>query len=268
MQSDWHDNFANALLGPEESTPPGLVDPYGEPALKRFSVYRNNIVAGLTEALKVDFPAVRRIVSEEFFEAMTRAYGVRHQPRTPVLLEYGKYFPVFIGDFEPAAALPYLGDVARIERAWLEAYHALEASSLHSSNLASIPPGELNDVRFRLHPSVQMVRSKFPAFTIWSTNIEGATPVAIDLEGGGENVLVSRPAAEVEVRRLSNAGMEFVRSIAEGNTVIVATGAALTVDRKFDLSIMLEGLIQAGIFRANENEYALGTKNERGYSGF
>jgi hypothetical protein len=72
----------------------------------------------LTEALKDAFPAVHRIVGPEFFQAMARAYIVLEPPRSPILLDYGAGFPDFIGEFEPAAVLPYLADVARIERAW------------------------------------------------------------------------------------------------------------------------------------------------------
>ncbi len=119
--------FAAALLDAALPMPQGLVGPDGEPSPKRFAVYRNNVVVGLTETLKDAFPAVRRIVGPEFFQAMARAYVVLEPPRSPILLDYGAGFPDFIGPFEPAAVLPYLADVARIERAWAEAYHAPEA---------------------------------------------------------------------------------------------------------------------------------------------
>ena len=64
-----HD-FAAALLDPAQPLPEGLVGPDGRPSLKRFNVYRNNVVAGLTATLKDAFPAVARIVGEEFFLAM------------------------------------------------------------------------------------------------------------------------------------------------------------------------------------------------------
>jgi len=265
MRTDWHNNFAKALLHPEKAVPPGLQDPYGKPTVQRFAVYRNNIVAGLTETLKVDFPAVCRIIGEDFFAAMARVYIVQHPPRSPVLLEYGGYFATFIDNFGPAESLPYLGDVARIERGWLEAYHASEATPLHPSALASVPSEQLHGIRFRLHPSVRLIRSKFPAFTIWSTNIEGGTPTAVDLGAGGENVLVSRSAAEIEIRRLSDGGVEFIRSVAEGNTTCKAARAALAFDCSFDLSTMLTGMIEAGTFVAYESDYATITSDERGH---
>src|ERR1700735_2019233 len=72
--ADWQSAFANALLKPEEAAPLGLRDPYGRPAPKRFAIYRNNVVAGLIEALKASFPVVRRVTGEEFFKAMARVY--------------------------------------------------------------------------------------------------------------------------------------------------------------------------------------------------
>jgi hypothetical protein len=265
MRTDWQSDFAKALLHPEEGVPPGLRDPYGRPTLKRLAVYRNNIVAGLAESLKVDFPAVCSIVGEDFFAAMARLYIFEHPPRSPVLLEYGEYFAMFIDNFGPAESLPYLGDVARIERGWLEAYHAPEAIPLPPSTLASIPSEQLLGRRFRLHPSVRWIRSKFPAFTIWATNIEGGKPIAVDVEGGGENVLVSRPATEVKIRTLSDSGGEFIRSIAEGNTVCEAVRAARIFDCSFDLSTMLTGMNEAGTFVACQTDCLAMTIDERGH---
>src|SRR5260370_1040275 len=133
---------------------PGLVGPNVRPSSKRFAVYRNNVVAGLTETLKDAFPAVRRIVGADFFQAMARAYVVAEPPRTPILLDYGAGFPDFIRQFEPAASLPYLEVVARIERAWTEAYHAPEASPLDPAAFTAIGPSQLPEIRLLLHPSV------------------------------------------------------------------------------------------------------------------
>ncbi len=113
------------MLDPELPPPAGLVGPDGEPSSRRFAVYRNNVVAGLIAGAAVTaFPAVHRIVGADFFLAMARAYVAEEPPGSPIMLDYGAGFPDFIGRFEPAMTLPYLADVARIERAWSEAYHA------------------------------------------------------------------------------------------------------------------------------------------------
>ena len=160
-------DFAEALLNPELPAPAGLVGPNGGPSSKRFAVYRNNVVAGLTETLKDAFPAVRRIVGADFFQAMARAYVVSEPPQTPILLDYGAGFPDFIRLFAPAATLPYLSDVARIERAWTEAYHSPEAAPFDPAAFTAVEPDQLPGIRLLLHPSLRVVRSQFPALTIW-----------------------------------------------------------------------------------------------------
>ncbi len=157
--------FAAALLDPGLPMPDGLVGPDGEPGPKRFAVYRNNVVAGLTETLKDAFPAVHRIVGTDFFRAMARAYVLVEPPRSPIMLDYGAGFPDFIRQFDPAAGLPYLADVARIERAWTEAYHAPEASPIDPGVFMAIAPDQLPSVRLALHPSLRILRSQFPALT-------------------------------------------------------------------------------------------------------
>ena len=44
QQSD----FTAAILDPDAPVPPGLLDPEGRPAGKRFNVYRNNLAASLS----------------------------------------------------------------------------------------------------------------------------------------------------------------------------------------------------------------------------
>lgn len=238
--------FAAALLDAALPVPFGLVGPDGEASPKRFAVYRNNVVAGLTEVLKEAFPAVHRIVGAEFFQAMARAFVIVEPPRSPVLLAYGAGFPEFIGAFEPAAVLPYLADVARIERAWTESYHAPEASPIDPTAFAAIAPEQLPDIRLQLHPSTRLVRSQFPALTIWHMNVGDGVPAPVDLAAGGEDALVVRPQADVAVRLISDGSFEFVQALADGASVLAAMKAALTADHRFDLSTSLSGLMQAG----------------------
>jgi hypothetical protein len=238
--------FAAALLNTQLPTPEGLVGPDGEPSPKRFAVYRNNVVVGLTEALKDAFPAVHRIVGPEFFQAMAHAYVVVKPPNSPILLDYGAGFPDFVGEFEPAAVLPYLPDVARIERAWAEAYHAPEAPPIDPAALAAIPSEQLPQIRLHLHPSTRLVWSQFPALTIWQMNFRDGVPAPVDLAAGGEDALVVRPLADVEVRLISRESFNFILALAGGASVLAATRVALAADRRFELTANLSDLMQVG----------------------
>lgn len=239
-------DFAAALLDPELPVPPGLVGPDGEPSLKRFAVYRNNVVAGLTDALKDAYPAVHRLVGTDFFRAMARVYVAIEPPRSPIMLDYGAGFPDFIGSFEPAASLPYLADVARIERAWSEAYHAPEAAPLELAAFAAIDPDQLPAIRLRLHPSVRFVRSRFPALTIWQMNVGDGVPAPVDFDAGGEDALIVRPMADVEVRLLPAGSFEFIQELANESSILAGLEAGLTANPRFDLADNLSDLMQSG----------------------
>lgn len=239
-------HFASALLYPAMPMPPGLVGPDRQPSEKRFNVYRNNVVVGLVDALKAAFPAVLRIVGDEFFAAMARIYVSRHPPESPVMLDYGGTFPDFIEAFGPANSVPYLHDVARLERAWAEAYHAAEVSPIDHAVLATIDPDSLPHLRLTLHPSARVVRSCIPVVQIWQMNIDRGKPTGVDITIGGEDALVLRPHAEVEVRRLPVGAAAFIHAIAANHSMNEATTLALDDHADFDLAGALRDLFMIG----------------------
>lgn len=241
-------DFAMALLDAARATPSGLVGPDGLPSPRRFAVYRNNVVAGLIETLKENYPAVHRIVGDEFFRAMAGQFVVAQPPRSPIMLGYGAGFPEFIDGFEPAATLPYLADVSRIERAWIEAYHAADAEPLTAADLLAIDQDRLAQVRLALHPSLRVTQSQFPALTIWRMNIAGGEPAYVDIGAGGEDALIIRPSAEVRVHQIPMGAAALVTCLGAGRPVVAAAIAALEVTIHFDLSATLAGLIEAGAF--------------------
>jgi hypothetical protein len=240
-------DFGTALLDQARPVPAGLLGPDGEPSLRRFSVYRNNVVMGLIETLESAFPAVHRIVGADFFRAMAKEYVIASPPLSPILLEYGTGFADFIAKFEPASGLPYLPDVARIERAWTEAYHAPEVAPLDPADLVKADPARLCEIRLVVHPSFRVVRSPLPALTIWQMNIGDGAPGSLDLEAR-EDSLITRPAAEVEVRLMPAGGAEFVMELADRKPVTEAAKTAMRGSSEFDLRANLAELLIAGAF--------------------
>src|SRR5215475_9624701 len=167
--------FASALLDPARATPAVAVAAAGKGAVKRYNVYRNNVTVSLINALAAVYPAVQRITGVEFFRAMARFHVRATPPTSPLLFEYGHDFPAFIAQYAHAQAMPWLADVARIERAWLDAYHAADAEPLAAEALAAIPPERLAGAVFTAHPAMRLVRSRFAAVTIFAANRDEGT---------------------------------------------------------------------------------------------
>ena len=245
------DEFAAALTDPDRDAPEGLTGPNGKKAVRRFAVYRNNVVVGLVGAIEDAYPAVRRIVGERFFRAAARVHVLREPPTSRLMAEYGRGFPAFLESFEPAANLPYLADVARIERAWLDAYHAADADALAPEALGAVPPERLGEVRLVPHPAARVLRSRYAARTVFSMN-RGDGPVsAIDVHVP-EDTLVVRPAMEVNVIGLPPGGAAFLLALMEDRTLGEAAALAAEDHPDFDLAANIGGLLNAGAFTALE----------------
>ena len=249
---DFAGQFSAALLAPDAPAPALVTGPRGKRAEKRYNVYRNNVTVSLIEALASIFPAVQRITGPDFFRAMARFHIRETPPTSPLLFEYGRDFPAFIDRYDHAQEMPWLGDVASVERAWLDAYHAADAPVLCSEGLASIPPDRLRGLKFKPHPAARVISSDHPAVTIFAVN-RSPEPVG-RVEDVPEDGLVTRIEDEVVVRRLQRGGAVFLESLIDGGSLETAAAAALNVNPGFDLSAMIAGMIEAGAFSNIEME--------------
>jgi hypothetical protein len=228
--------------------PAGVISHVSSSPAGRFAIHRNTVTVGLTDALAVRYPAVLRLVGEEFFRAAARLYAAEDPPRSPALFEYGGGFPDFLARFEPVRGLPYLADVARLE--WLRhcAYHAADAVPMPSTALSGIQPERIGEIVLQLHPSLALLASDDPVLSIWETNIMDAQvrPIGPDLPG--EAVLIVRPALEVLVMRIGPGSIEFIEKIASGGTLADAAGCAGTASVEFDLAGVFGALLRVGAF--------------------
>jgi hypothetical protein len=241
------DRFAAGLTDPSRPTPLGVIGPRGKGAVNRYNVYRNNVTVSLIDALAAVYPAVQRITGVEFFRAMARFHVRATPPTSPLLFEYGRDFPTFIGGYEYAQDMPWLADVARIERGWLDAYHAADAPPLPAATLGQVPPDRLGDVVFITHPAAQIVRSAFPAVAIFAMN-RSDRPVTSLKSSAAEDALVTRPDMDVEVRLLPPGHATFLASLIGGETLAEAASSALDETPSFDISAGIAGMIEAGVF--------------------
>ncbi|WP_373352898.1 DUF2063 domain-containing protein [Pseudoroseicyclus sp. CXY001] len=212
--------FPTALLDPTAPPPPGLTDGQGGPAGRRFDVYRNNVAVALREALAAGFPVTQALVGEAFFHAMAGAFARVSPPQSPVMRLYGAAFPEFIAGFPPAATLPYLADVARLEMALRESYHAADAAPVGPDALAAFPEARLPALRLRFAPATRLVTSAHPIVSIWAAHHGGPKPAP-----GPEAALVTRPGFDPAPHVVPETALPALRAHMEGAPL--GTAAAL-----------------------------------------
>ena len=84
----------------------------------------------IIDALASSYPAVLRLVGQPYFDALGATYLRNYPPTARTLVGYGENFPDFVAQVESAKALPYLRDIARLDRAFLESSIAADAPAL------------------------------------------------------------------------------------------------------------------------------------------
>ena len=241
--------FAAALLDPQRAAPPGLRAWNGSDPAARLAVYRNNVVCSLVDALADSFPVVRQLVGDAFFRAMAGLFVRESPPRSRVLAHYGKEFPAFVVRFEPAAGLPYLADLARLEASRVVAYHAADAEPVPDEMVSlALASGErMGELRLGLHPSVNALASPHAVVSLWAAHqldddgeIE---PVDVDLP---ESALILRTGLEVLVLPAPRGAVEFVEAVRGGLNLGDAAVRAMAAAPDFDLTTTLTLLLAHG----------------------
>jgi len=186
-------SFAAALMNPDLPAPHG------------FAVYRNSVTAGLIRALQAGFPVVRQLVGDAFFTAMATEFLRAHPPRSQMMMLYGDALPGFLSVFPPVAPYPYLADVATLEQALRESYHAADAVPV-----AKTPLGRLT-----LAPSLRLVRSAWPINGIWQFH-QAAGPKPVQQ---AEDVVILRPVFDPKPHLLPPQGAAFLLALQQGASV-------------------------------------------------
>jgi len=243
----FQDDFASALLAPGAALAPEIAALATQPA---FAVYRNTVMKGCIDALQANYPAVARLVGEEWFRAAAAIHVRDALPSAPMLLDYGAGFAEFLARFEPAAEMPYLPGVARLDRLWSEAHGAPTEGALDPAVVAGLAPEALATTVLRPHAATRWAWfEEAPIYTIWSRN-RATGAAAADLDWRAEGALLVRPGDAVTWMALDAAGCAFIEACAGGGTLAAAAHAALEAQGDADLSRLMSILLAAGAFSA------------------
>ena len=167
----FQDEFARALLV-EDCAAAGIAPEIARLAAQpAFAVYRNTVMKGCIDALQANYPSIARLVGEEWFRAAAALYARSNLPRHPTLADYGADFVGFLAAFAPAADLPYLPGVARLDRFWTESHTARDEPPLDAAAVARLAPDELARTVLRPHASARWAWfDAQPIVTIWRRN--------------------------------------------------------------------------------------------------
>ena len=209
------------------------------------AVYRGNAVANASKALALSYPVIEKIVGEEFFSGLCRAFWAVSPSRSGDLNEYGSDFAEFLTDFPHVAELPYLPDVARVE--WLVrcALQAADHVPVDIARLAEVAPDAIGALLFELQPAFAVLSSAWPVASIWQQHqADYAGDLDINLENA-ECIAVHRRGWRVDVLRLRAGEGAFWQAALQGLPLEAMLEAAFACDERLDV----QAVLQAGFAR-------------------
>ena len=155
-------------LGAEHALPAGgleaLVD--GDERLSaqaRVDVYADMYFYRLLEVLKEDYPATLAVLGEANFHNLITAYLIEHRPSEPSVRGAGKFLPDFLRGHPLRAEVPFVADLAMLERAITEVFCAADASLLEASEMNALPAELWGTVKMRRIPASAVLRAQWRA---------------------------------------------------------------------------------------------------------
>lgn len=236
-----------SLVYRDQTAAQAMLAPHVPP--KHLDIYRNTFLLTLTKALRLSFPAVEKLVGTAFFESAAQLFIADHPPDVAWLDQYGAALPGFLREFAPAATLPYLHDVARLEWAAHRALHAVEAEPLDPAALAAVSPEDHGRIRLIAEPSLTLLELAYPADVIWHAVLLGddAALGKIALDAGPVHLLVARGASGVDITRLDRRPWQFLARLCAGDPLGVVLGDSRD-DPSFDEASALAAHLAAGRF--------------------
>jgi hypothetical protein len=233
----YQDNFIAAAF--DATTAAMMVQP-------GFAVYRNTLLKGCVDNLAANFPTVMRLVGEQWFRAAALEYARAEPPVSVSLFDYGATFPSFLADFAPAAELPYLATVARLDRLWIECHTAADALPLAAEDLAALAPEALGASCLHPHPATRWLLSEHhPAGAIWIANREQREFIS-SATWRGDSILLTRIDNTVQWRLIDAGTTAFLDACLCGDTLQAAAMQGLSLQPELDVAATLGMLLQAG----------------------
>ncbi|NNM76471.1 DUF2063 domain-containing protein [Sphingomonas sp. ID1715] len=215
-----------------------------------FVVHRNNWMFATIEALGDLFPTVCRLIGAEAFEGFAADFIAHEPPASPIVSRYGAGFADFLCDQPWVADIPYLPDVATIDRFHLEALLAADAAPLEPASLAELAPADWATLRLKTHPALRIGWFTTPAPSIWLAHRGDRPPDDFAPDWQAEGIAITRPGHEVTARLIGRAEHRFLFGLRLGETVSEAAVAATSLYPDEDFAALFARTLESGALAA------------------
>ncbi|HEV8268999.1 MAG TPA: putative DNA-binding domain-containing protein, partial [Thermoanaerobaculia bacterium] len=175
--------------------------------------------ARLLEVLEAEYPAVRFVLGAEAFGSLASRHLATFPPSTFDLAHVGRHLPAYIAADPLAEDLPFLPDLATLERAVSEAFVAADSEPVRLERVLALGARAAGEVSVRLSPGTALVRSIWPIHQVWKARLWNPEDVGVELEAGKEALLVHRPGERVLVTKVDEETARLVDTFRDGRSI-------------------------------------------------
>jgi hypothetical protein len=183
-------------------------------AAERIGIYADAYFYRLLECLGEDFPATLAVLGADNFAALVEGYLLEHPPTEPSILYAGLYLADFLNDHPFAERWPFIADLARLERAVLDVFHATNAAALSLETLHTVPSEDWPALKLLTHPAVEIVPSEWRVADVLRAVEQGREWTRPEHEEA--SVLVWRRNALVNYRNLEPVERDALVIVSKG----------------------------------------------------
>ncbi|TAM85094.1 DUF2063 domain-containing protein [bacterium] len=241
--------FIGALYAEEMPDPADWIAGGGLEPTARLGIYRHSGEELHAAALRTAYPAVHALVGDAYFDQVARQYRLAHPARSGNLQTFGDAFDAFLEGRPETDALPYLGDVARLEWQRQQAALAADSAPLSAQAFAAALAQVEGAIRIGFHPSVRALASVHSVVAIWQYATQ-PTEGRLTLSDAGDHVLIWRDGTQVVMSQVRAASFACIEALLQGLPLDAAHQAAQALDQDFDLTTCIAGLLENGLVTA------------------
>src|SRR5260370_15296967 len=153
-------------IGNERRSAPGRIETLvrGDQrlsAIERVNIYADAYFYRLLDCLYDEFPATFAVVGSDNFAALVRDYLLACPPTEPSIFYAGRYLYGFLRNHPLAKRWPFISELARLERAILDVFHAADTSTLSDEAMRAIPSQQWPAIKLKTHPAVAILRNEW-----------------------------------------------------------------------------------------------------------
>ncbi len=218
----------------------------------RLQIHRNNYRLTLSDALIGVYPIVMSFVGRDWLAASLKNFVLEYPPQMACLANYGGDFADFLANFTPAATMPYLSDVARLEWAVHDCQNTRDEQSLTATDWEKISGPTVGSSTFRLIAAHKFIVSGYPLLDLWNMGSGQEGSGEIDLESGGMILLVIRSATEVLIFPIELNEYTFLKQLENGESILAAAEAVNWAHSNSPLAQTMLRFASNGFFSAEQ----------------